>query len=126
KFSGPKLLKLTEERLENLRILFEPVMRIVDFTPKISKKLSMFSDFTTKCLNDIKSRMDNIDPLRGYKEKIISIKASDEVNYAFRISKIMSSLKELVCIIETKRDKKDIGIIQNIMQLESIFYSNKK
>ncbi|CAG8499607.1 3171_t:CDS:2, partial [Dentiscutata heterogama] len=64
--------------------------------------------------------------IRLYSElEIISIEASDKVDYAFRISKIMSNLKELVCITETKKDKEDIKIIQTIVQLESTFYLNK-
>ncbi|CAG8520169.1 21080_t:CDS:1, partial [Racocetra persica] len=48
--------------------------------------------------------------------------APGEVDYAFRISKILSNLKELVCITETKRDKEDIEINQTTVQLESAFY----
>ncbi|CAG8751412.1 17009_t:CDS:2, partial [Gigaspora margarita] len=193
--SGPELLKLTEEKLEDFGIPYGPAMRIVDFTQKFGRKLRAFSDFKTKddqksvlnkygvaeiydlppfkpemvkiednninfqrCLDTIKSRIDNMGPLIAHKEvvhskyvdlilqeslqiakqltkkpirlypelEIIGIEASGDVDYAFRLSKMMSNLKELVCITETKRDKEDIGIIQNIVQLESAFHSNKR
>ncbi|CAG8813286.1 44717_t:CDS:2, partial [Gigaspora margarita] len=175
--SGPELLKLTEEKLEDFGILYGPAMRIADFTQKFNKKLRAFLDFTTKndkkfglnkygidkiydlppnrYLNDIKTRIDNIGPLIAHKEvvhsryvdlilqeflqiakqltkkpirlypEIIGIEASGEV-YAIKISKIMSNLEELVCITKTKRETEDIGIIQNIVQLESAFHSNKR
>ncbi|CAG8523220.1 8616_t:CDS:2, partial [Dentiscutata erythropus] len=58
--------------------------------------------------------------------EIIGVEASGDVDYAFRMSKINSSSEELVCITEAKRFTEEIGIIQNIVQLESAFYSNKK
>ncbi|RIB09719.1 hypothetical protein C2G38_2044084 [Gigaspora rosea] len=58
--------------------------------------------------------------------EIIGAEASGDVDFAFRMSKINSVSEELVCITEAKRFIEDIGIIQNIVQLESAFYSNKK
>ncbi|CAG8786115.1 7011_t:CDS:2, partial [Gigaspora margarita] len=59
---------------------------------------------------------------------IIDVEVSGDIDYAFRMStgKINSVSEELVCITEGKRFIEDIGIIQNIVQLESAFYSNKK
>jgi hypothetical protein len=58
--------------------------------------------------------------------EIIGVEASGNVDYAIRTSKISGNLEELVCITETKKETAVIGIIQNIMQLKSAFYSNKK
>ncbi|KAF0561146.1 crinkler family protein [Gigaspora margarita] len=59
---------------------------------------------------------------------IIDVEVSGDIDYAFRMStgKINSVSEELVCITEGKRFIEDIGIIQNIVQLESAFCSNKK
>ncbi|RIB03925.1 hypothetical protein C2G38_728512 [Gigaspora rosea] len=58
--------------------------------------------------------------------EIIGVEASDDVDYAFRMGKINSDSEEFVCITEAKRFTEEIGIIQNIVQLGSAFYSNKK
>ncbi|KAF0416193.1 hypothetical protein F8M41_007502 [Gigaspora margarita] len=107
--SGPKLLKLTEEKLEDFGIPYGSAMRIADFTQKFDRKLRVFSDFTTKddkkfglnkygvdeiydlppfklemvkiednninfqwCLDDIKTRIDNMGPLIAHKEVVHS------------------------------------------------------
>ncbi|CAG8473709.1 5730_t:CDS:2 [Gigaspora rosea] len=53
--------------------------------------------------------------------EIIGVEASGDVDYTFRLSKISSGPEEVVCITKAKRNTEEIGIVQNIVQLESAF-----
>ncbi|RGB42199.1 hypothetical protein C1646_662409 [Rhizophagus diaphanus] len=52
-------------------------------------------------------------------------KESRTVDYG--IKRIINSLnEELICITEGKQNQEALGIMQNVLQLESSFYTNKK
>ncbi|RHZ79608.1 hypothetical protein Glove_143g63 [Diversispora epigaea] len=58
--------------------------------------------------------------------EIIGVEVDGNIDYAIKMSNINNNKEDLVCITETKRIYESIGIIQNIIQLESTFHTNKK
>jgi len=57
--------------------------------------------------------------------EVVGEEATGRVDYA--IKKIIDSLnEELICITEGKQNQEVLGIMQNIMQLESSYYTNKR
>jgi len=57
--------------------------------------------------------------------EVVGEEATGRVDYA--IKKIIDSLnEELICITEGKQNQEVLGIMQNIMQLESSYHTNKR
>jgi hypothetical protein len=57
--------------------------------------------------------------------EVVGEKATGRVDYA--IKKIIDSLnEELICITEGKQNQEVLGIMQNVMQLESSYHTNKR
>ena len=57
--------------------------------------------------------------------EVVGDEATGRVDYA--IKKIIDSLnEELICITEGKQNQEVLGIMQNVMQLESSYHTNKK
>src|SRR3954471_4877979 len=57
--------------------------------------------------------------------KVIGEEATGRVDYA--IKKIIDSLnEELICITKGKQNQEVLGIMQNVMQLESSYHTNKR
>lgn len=125
----PEMVKIEDNNINFQRCLDTIKSRIDNLGPLIAHKEVVHSKYVDLILQESLQIAKQLTkkPIRLYPElEIIGIEASGDVDYAFRLSKMMSNLKELVCITETKRDKEDIGIIQNIVQLESAFHSNKR
>src|SRR3954447_17405833 len=57
--------------------------------------------------------------------EVVGDEATGRVDYA--IKKIIDSLnEELICITEGKQNQEMLGIMQNVMQLESSYHTNKR
>src|SRR6266542_2016387 len=57
--------------------------------------------------------------------EVVGEEATERVDYA--IKKIIDSLnEELICITEGKQNQEVLGIMQNVMQLESSYHTNKR
>ena len=57
--------------------------------------------------------------------EVVGEEATGRVDYA--IKKIIDSLnEELICITEEKQNQEVLGIMQNVMQLESSYHTNKR
>ena len=57
--------------------------------------------------------------------EVVGEEAAGRVDYT--IKKLIDSLnKELICITEGKQNQEVLGIMQNVMQLESSYHTNKR
>ncbi|CAG8500255.1 14727_t:CDS:2 [Cetraspora pellucida] len=125
----PEMVEIEDDDINLQRCLDYIKIMIDNMGPLIGRKEAVHSRYIDIILQNslhiakqITKKQISLDP----EFEIIGIEASCDADYAFRMSKTNSGSEELVCITEAKRFTEEIGIVQNIVQLESAFYSNKK